>query len=143
MSQRVKRPILQYESRILQLLQGHPSIPALYGYGQLPHFECLAMELLGPSVKDCATGRVAVRTVVRVVLQMVCVAIRLHPTYPRLPETCHSFPPWIIHTNMVSFIGILSPRMCFPRQQTHPGSSSLILVFPVVLSLVYQPGMIR
>jgi hypothetical protein len=36
------------------------------------------MELLGPSVKDCATGPVAVTTVVRVVLQMVCVALRLH-----------------------------------------------------------------
>ena len=29
------------------------------------------MELLGPSVKDCTTGPVAVTTVARVVLQMV------------------------------------------------------------------------
>ena len=46
------------------------------------------MELLGPSIKDCATGPVGVTTVVRVVLQMVCVCV-LHssytPTYPRLP----------------------------------------------------------
>ncbi|KAF8340935.1 putative casein kinase-1 hhp1 [Amanita rubescens] len=77
-SQRIKRPILQYESRILQLLQGHPAIPALYGYGQLPHFECLAMELLGPSVKDCAAGRVAVTTVVRVVLQMLSALDHIH-----------------------------------------------------------------
>ena len=31
------------------------------------------MELLGPSIKDFATGPVGVTTVVRVVLQMVCV----------------------------------------------------------------------
>jgi len=72
---RVKRTTLQYESRILQLLQGHPEI---YGYGHLPHFEYLAMELLGPSIKDCATGPVAVTTVTCVVLQMVCVALKLY-----------------------------------------------------------------
>ncbi|KAF8344439.1 putative casein kinase-1 hhp1 [Amanita rubescens] len=77
-SQRIKRPILQYETRILQLLQGHPAIPVLYGYGQLPHFEYLAMERLGPSVKDCATGRVAVITVVRVVLQMLSALDHIH-----------------------------------------------------------------
>ena len=76
-SQRVKRTILRYESRILQLLQGHPAIPAIYGYGQLPHFEYLAMELLGPSIKNCATGPVAVITVVRVVLQMVCCTLHV------------------------------------------------------------------
>ena len=47
------------------------------------------MELLGPSIKDCATGPVGVTTVVRVVLQMVCVCV-LHssytPTYPCLPS---------------------------------------------------------
>jgi predicted Ser/Thr protein kinase len=71
-SQRVKRTILLYEGRILQLLQGHPAIPAIYGYGHLPHFEYLAMELLGQSIKDCHTGPVAATTVGRVVLQMVC-----------------------------------------------------------------------
>jgi len=77
-SQRVKRTILRYESRVLQLLQGHPAIPAIYGYGQLPHFEYLAIELLGPSVKDCATGPVAITTVVRVVLQMLSALEHIH-----------------------------------------------------------------
>ena len=71
-SQRVERAVLRYESRILQLLQGHPAIPAVYGYGQLPHFEYLAMELLGPSIKDRAAGPIAVTTASRTVLQMVC-----------------------------------------------------------------------
>ncbi|TFK42013.1 kinase-like domain-containing protein [Crucibulum laeve] len=70
-SQRVKRTILRYESTVLQLLQGHPAIPVIYGYGQLPHFEYLAMELLGPSVKECATSRVPVKTVVSVIEQML------------------------------------------------------------------------
>jgi len=69
--------MLRYESRILQLLQGHPAIPAIYGYGQLPHFEYLAMELLGPSIEGCTTGPLGVTTVVRIVLQVVCVALRL------------------------------------------------------------------
>ncbi|KAM6494724.1 Protein kinase-like domain containing protein [Amanita muscaria] len=77
-SQRLNRTIIRYESRILHLLQGHPAIPAIYGYGQLPHFEYLAMELLGPSVKDCATGPVAVITVVRVVLQMLSALEHIH-----------------------------------------------------------------
>jgi casein kinase 1 delta len=51
-SQKIKRPILQYEAKIMQLLQGNPSIPILYGYGHLPHFEYISMELLGPNLKE-------------------------------------------------------------------------------------------
>ncbi|KAK0218469.1 putative casein kinase-1 hhp1 [Armillaria nabsnona] len=51
-STRVKRPILQHETRILQLLKGHESIPVVYAYGQLVHFEYMAMEILGPSVAE-------------------------------------------------------------------------------------------
>ncbi|KAK0436246.1 putative casein kinase-1 hhp1 [Armillaria borealis] len=50
-SSRVKRPILQHETRILQLLKGQV-IPVLYAYGQLEHFEYMAMEILGPSVAE-------------------------------------------------------------------------------------------
>ncbi|KAJ3500813.1 hypothetical protein NLJ89_g9624 [Agrocybe chaxingu] len=49
-SKTVKPPFLQHESRVLQLLQGHASIPAVYSYGRLQHFEYMAMELLGPSL---------------------------------------------------------------------------------------------
>ncbi|KAK0218473.1 putative casein kinase-1 hhp1 [Armillaria nabsnona] len=51
-SKRVKRPILQHETRILQLLKGHASIPVIYAYGQLEHFEYIAMEILGPTIRD-------------------------------------------------------------------------------------------
>jgi predicted Ser/Thr protein kinase len=68
----VKRPILRHETRVLQLLQGHASIPSVYGYGQLEHFEYMAMELLGSSVAKHEDGAgVAVKTVIRVVDQAV------------------------------------------------------------------------
>ncbi|KAF5384586.1 hypothetical protein D9757_007478 [Collybiopsis confluens] len=50
-SKKLQRTLLQYEARLLQLLQGHRSIPFVYAYGHL-HFEYLAMELLGPSLAD-------------------------------------------------------------------------------------------
>lgn len=69
----VKRPVLQHESRVLELLQGHPAIPVIIGYGQLRHFEYMAMELLGESISDLHPGPAStdVKTVVRVVLQIV------------------------------------------------------------------------
>ena len=54
--QKVKRPHLQHESRILWMLQGHPAIPMIFAYGHLPHFEYIAMELLGPSIKKLHQG---------------------------------------------------------------------------------------
>jgi len=67
-SNRVKRTIL-----LLQVLQGGPLIPVVYGYGQLDHFEYMAMELLGPSVADQQLkggAGVMVETVIRVVYQV-------------------------------------------------------------------------
>lgn len=46
----------------------------MYGYGQLDHFEYMAMELLGPSVADQqqkGDAGVMVETVIRVVYQVV------------------------------------------------------------------------
>jgi predicted Ser/Thr protein kinase len=75
-SKTVKRSNLRHETRVLQYLKslkGHAAIPAVYGYGQLEHFEYMAMELLGPSLakqqKDGAC--VMVKTVIRVVDQAV------------------------------------------------------------------------
>ncbi|KAJ7743152.1 kinase-like protein [Mycena metata] len=77
-SLRVQRPTLRHESRVLQLLQGHPAIPVLYGYGQLPHFEYLSMELLGANVKELLVSQVRAQTVVRVVQQMLSALIHVH-----------------------------------------------------------------
>ena len=72
-SLKVKRPLLRHESRILQRLQGHPTIPLLFGYGHLEHFEYLSMELLGESVRDRVKPDMglSVKTVVRIVDQLV------------------------------------------------------------------------
>ncbi|TDL24962.1 kinase-like protein [Rickenella mellea] len=79
-SRTVKRPSLQQESRILQLLKGHPAIPALYGYGHLDHFEYISMELLGPSIaaqmKDGAGLKV--KTVIRIVDQVLAALQHIH-----------------------------------------------------------------
>jgi hypothetical protein len=55
-SLRVKRTILKHEGHVLQLLKGHPSIPAVYAHGRLEHFEYLSMELLGRCVGDLHQG---------------------------------------------------------------------------------------
>jgi predicted Ser/Thr protein kinase len=72
-SRTVKRPTLRHEARTLQFLKGHPAIPAVYGYGHLEHFECMAMELLGPSLGEQQKDGTAVmvETVIRVVDQAV------------------------------------------------------------------------
>ncbi|KAF7293015.1 Casein kinase I isoform alpha [Mycena indigotica] len=50
-SLRVKRPFLLHEARILQMLQGHRGIAHMMGYYRGPHFEYIAMELLGCTIK--------------------------------------------------------------------------------------------
>ncbi|PVF94673.1 kinase-like protein [Serendipita vermifera] len=66
-STRIQRTILRHESRIIQLLQGHPSIPTVYGYGHLDHFEYLSIELLGSSVRESHPTPlgIGIRTVVQ------------------------------------------------------------------------------
>jgi predicted Ser/Thr protein kinase len=72
-SKKVQRPLLQHETRVLRLLSGHPSIPDVYGYGHLDHFEYLAMELLGPSIGEKLQEDAGLeeKTVIRIVDQMV------------------------------------------------------------------------
>ncbi|KAF8961371.1 kinase-like protein [Flammula alnicola] len=78
---RVNRTLLKYEGHILQLLQGHPSIPEVYAYGHLPHFEYLSMELMGPSLKDKwpgPTSRIPIKTVLRIIYQAICALEHVH-----------------------------------------------------------------
>ena len=73
-SRNVKRPTLQHEARVLQLLRGLVAIPVLYGYGHLDHFEYLAMELLGPSIADQQKkvgAGIKLETVLRILNQAV------------------------------------------------------------------------
>ncbi|GJJ06374.1 hypothetical protein Clacol_000565 [Clathrus columnatus] len=75
---RVKRPSLQHESRVLQLLQGHPAIPKLYGYGHLEHFEYLSMEILEPTVGAKGCEALTVIFVIRIVEQVLYALRHVH-----------------------------------------------------------------
>jgi serine/threonine protein kinase len=44
--------LLNHERRLLQLLNGQPSIPEVLAYGRLKHFKYLAMELAGIALND-------------------------------------------------------------------------------------------
>ncbi|KAG1902983.1 kinase-like domain-containing protein [Suillus fuscotomentosus] len=48
----LKTTLLNHERRVLQRLQGHPSIPRVIAYGRLVHFEYLAMQLLGMNLSE-------------------------------------------------------------------------------------------
>lgn len=76
-SVRHTRPLMRYESRIMQLIQGHPSVPMLLGYSHPPHFEYIAMELLGASLyRQVPRGAAAqVGTVIRFTVQMVSASV--------------------------------------------------------------------
>jgi serine/threonine protein kinase len=71
---RVNHPTLQHKARVMQLLQGHPAIPVVYGYGWFSHFEYLAMELLGSHIKKLVSSShgLPLATVLQIVDQMVC-----------------------------------------------------------------------
>jgi len=73
-SLRVKRTMLRHEARVLQLLQGHSAIPTLFGYQRLPHFEYIAIDLLGQSMRGiCKPGHsLKIGTVACIAEQMVC-----------------------------------------------------------------------
>lgn len=72
-SLRVERTILRHEARVLQVLQGHPAIPKLFGYRRVPHFEYIAIDLLGENLsKSCKPGHaLCAGTVARIADQMV------------------------------------------------------------------------
>jgi len=73
-SLRVKRTTSEYEANILHLLAGHPSIPIIFAFGWLAHFEYIAIELLGPSLNDVLKeqGRFDLKSVLQIADQMVC-----------------------------------------------------------------------
>ncbi|KAK0234346.1 putative casein kinase-1 hhp1 [Armillaria nabsnona] len=80
-SKRVKRPMFQHETRVLQLLKGQAAIPLVYAYGQLEHFEYIAMEILGSSVAEHLNGPgagVMLMTVVRIVDQVLAGLEHIH-----------------------------------------------------------------
>ncbi|TFK91771.1 kinase-like protein [Polyporus arcularius HHB13444] len=73
-SGKVKRTPLAHEGRVIQLLQGHPAVPTLVGYGRDPHFDYLALELLGGTLKKQIQEKVEalrISTVARISEQLL------------------------------------------------------------------------
>lgn len=78
-SQRVRRPRLQHEARVMSALEGHPAIPRVVAYGHLQHFEYLAMELLGKGLdKVTPKNGMDEGTVAKIAVQLVGCSFRLH-----------------------------------------------------------------
>lgn len=69
----IKRTTLEYEAKILHLLAGHPSIPTIFAFGRLAHFEYIAIELLGPSLNDVLKeqGKLDLNSVLQIADQIV------------------------------------------------------------------------
>jgi serine/threonine protein kinase len=74
----LKRTALHYEARVLKRLAGHSSIPAVFAHGRFPHFEYLAIELLGPSLGDMVEekGKLTLGNVLDIAVQMVGVILK-------------------------------------------------------------------
>lgn len=73
----LKRTALGYEAMVLRLLAGHRSIPTVFAYGRLTHFEYIAMELLGPSLGEVfqEQGKLTLTFVLDIADQMVRVCL--------------------------------------------------------------------
>ncbi|KIK97934.1 hypothetical protein PAXRUDRAFT_824434 [Paxillus rubicundulus Ve08.2h10] len=80
-SLRVKRTLLDHEAKLIQSLSGHPAIPTIHAYGRFEHFEYLAMELGGESVKELARqngGGLQLKTVILLALKMIPLLQHIH-----------------------------------------------------------------
>ncbi|KAF8550617.1 hypothetical protein OG21DRAFT_1419436, partial [Imleria badia] len=102
-------------ARILQRLRGEPAIPAVHGYGQFEHFECMAMELFRPSIAERQWDGAGVlpKTVIRIVVQAVPLHIHalgvVHHDIEPNKYLCTLDDPAKI--NLIDF-GIAKPFFC-------------------------------
>jgi serine/threonine protein kinase len=72
-SRSLNRTALCYEARVLMYVAGHPSIPVVYAHGRFPHFEYLAIELLGRDLRDVVEekGQLPLDDVLKIADQLV------------------------------------------------------------------------
>ncbi|KAH7338254.1 kinase-like domain-containing protein, partial [Rhizoctonia solani] len=71
---------LHHEARVLKLLSGHPSIPEVYAYGRIEHFELISMQLLHQNFTDVVKedGPLSLKIVVDVACQMMDALQHVH-----------------------------------------------------------------
>ncbi|KAF8593846.1 kinase-like protein [Ceratobasidium sp. AG-I] len=79
-SLRVRRTLLQHEARVLKILAGHSTIPEVFGYGRIKHFELLAMQPLYQSLGELIneTGPLPLAVVWDIVDQLLCSLDHIH-----------------------------------------------------------------
>ncbi|CAE6478502.1 unnamed protein product [Rhizoctonia solani] len=79
-SLKLKRPHLQHEAQVLRILSGHPSIPDVYAYGRIQHFELMSMQLLHRSLGDVVkeSGPMSVKMVANIAFQMMDALQHVH-----------------------------------------------------------------
>ncbi|XP_053435895.1 casein kinase I-like [Nycticebus coucang] len=73
-SQKVRCPLLLYESKLYKVLQGGVGIPHIRWYGQEKEYNILVMDLLGPSLEDLfnyCSRRFTMKTVLMLADQMI------------------------------------------------------------------------
>lgn len=71
---KIKHPQLQYESKILKLLQGIVGIPILYHYCEIEDYRVMIIELLGPSLEDLfsyCNRKLSLKSVLMIAKQMI------------------------------------------------------------------------
>ncbi|KAG9099326.1 hypothetical protein FRC06_005386 [Ceratobasidium sp. 370] len=96
-SLRVNRSLLQHEARVLKILSGHPTVPGVYSYGRMDHFEFFSMELLHRSLGNVVDeeGPLPLAIVLDVADQMICLidfGLTYRPSKP-LPVASQSSTP--------------------------------------------------
>uniref|UniRef100_H0XN06 non-specific serine/threonine protein kinase n=1 Tax=Otolemur garnettii TaxID=30611 RepID=H0XN06_OTOGA len=73
-SQKVRCPLLLYESKLYKVLQGGVGIPHIRWYGQEKEYNILVMDLLGPSLEDLfnyCSRRFTMKTILLLADQMI------------------------------------------------------------------------
>jgi len=100
----LERTALRYEARVLMYVAGHPSIPAVYAYGRFPHFEYLAIELLGRDLRDVVEekGQLPLDDVLKIADQLVGSHIKclVHSgsDWCRVPDILFGAHTWAVHS---------------------------------------------
>ncbi|CAE6435230.1 unnamed protein product [Rhizoctonia solani] len=79
-SLRLKRPVLQHEAKVLRHLSGHPSIPEVYAYGRIEHFELMSMQLFHRSLRNAVDedGPLSVKSGANIADQMMDALQHVH-----------------------------------------------------------------
>ncbi|KAK7696299.1 hypothetical protein QCA50_000953 [Cerrena zonata] len=79
-SLRVNRTLFQHEAAVLQTLRGHPTIPDVFAYGRVEHFELLSIQYFDRCLDDLMseTSPLSVTYVLRIANQLLSSLEHLH-----------------------------------------------------------------